>query len=380
MKKGSVNQMISIKEVTSKRDLKKFIQYPIDLYKDNAYFVPSLSVDEMMNLDPKKNPAYEYCDVKMFLAYQEGKIVGRICGIINHAHNQKTTGTRVRFNRFDVIDDIEVSKTLMGAVMDWAKQQGMNEVIGPLGFCDLDKQGMLIKGFDQMNMFITYYNHEYYVRHMEQMGFTKDADWIECKVFIPSDAIGRLERISELTIKRYGYQLIKPKTRKEAIPHARVALQLYNIAFAPLYGVVPLTDRQIELFIKQFVLLVNLDYVLFVLNNQNEMIGFGLSFPSLAMAVRKSKGKLFPLGWLRLMRAIKHHTTVEMGLIAVKPEYQGRGVNALLLAEGVKAAIKHGVKVAETGPELEDNNKVLSQWKDFEVEQHKTRRSWTKSF
>lgn len=370
--------MITIKEVSNKRMLNQFIDYPVHLYKDVKEFVPSLAMDEIMNLDPKKNPAFEYCDAKFFLAYRDGKIVGRIGGIINHAHNDLSGGKRVRFTRFDVIDDIEVTKALMNAVTDWAKSQGMNEIIGPLGFCDLDKQGMLIRGFDQLNLFITYYNHPYYVRHMEELGFVKDADWIEYKVFIPANSIERLERISELTIKRYGYKLIKAKTRKEAIPLAREALKLYNVAFAPLYGVVPLTDNQIELFIKQFVMLVNLDYVIFVRSQSDELIGFGLSFPSFAEAVKKSNGKLFPLGWYRMLRTIKHHDTLEMGLIAVKPEYQGRGVNALLLAEGLKASIKNGVRVAETGPELEVNNKVLSQWKDFEVEQHKARRSWTK--
>jgi GNAT superfamily N-acetyltransferase len=372
--------MITIKEVTTKRMLKQFIDYPVKLYRNVKEFVPSLAVDEMMNLDPKKNPAYEYCDTKLFLAYIDGKIVGRICGLINHAHNQLSGGTRVRFNRFDVIDNIEVTKALMNAVTDWAGSQGMNEIIGPLGFCDLDKQGMLIHGFDQLNLFITYYNHPYYVRHMEELGFVKDADWIEYKVFIPTNSIERLSRISELTVKRYGYQVITAKTRREAIPLAREALKLYNVAFAPLYGVVPLTPNQIELFIKQFVMLVNLDYVIFIKSQAGELLGFGLSFPSYAQAVKKSKGKLFPFGWYRLMRTMNHHDTLEMGLIAVKPEYQGRGVNALLLAEGLKAAIKNGVKIAETGPELEVNNKVLSQWKDFQVEQHKTRRSWTKSF
>lgn len=370
--------MITIKEVLTKKDLNQFIDFPIRLYKGNDFFVPSLSIDERMNLNPKTNPAYEYCETKLFLAYKNNKIVGRICGLINHAHNEKTNGTRVRFNRFDMIDDIEVSKALIDAVSSWAKEKKMTQMIGPIGFCDLDKQGMLIKGFDQMNMFITYYNHPYYVEHMEKLGFIKDADWIEYKVYMPKESIDRLVRIKDLTIKRYGYKLIKPKNKKEAVSYARTAFELVNIAFAPLYGVVPLTSKQIEMYIKQFILLVNLDYVVFVMNKQDEMVGFGLSFPSFAKASKKSNGRLFPFGWIRLLHAIKHHDVIEMGLIAVKPEYQGLGVNALLLAEGVKEAIKNGVPYAETGPELEQNNKVLTQWKDFEVEQHKTRRSWTK--
>ena len=372
--------MITVKEVKTRRDLKKFIDCPVKLYKDNPYFCPTLAIDEMMNLDPKKNPAYEYCETRLFLAYRDGEIVGRIGGLINHAYNEKIGKKQIRFTRFDVIDDIEVTKALFDEVIKWAKSRDIHEMIGPIGFCDLDKQGLLVDGFEEQNLFITLYNHPYYMKHLEQLGFVKDVDWVEYQIFAPEKINERFERLAEAIKKRYGYKIINLKSKRQAKKHIYEAFEIVNEAFSHLYGVVPLTREQMEIYVKQFTMLVNLDYLYLVTNKNDELIGFGLMAPSFAEATRKSKGKLFPLGWYRILRSIKKHDVLEMYLIAVKPEYQGLGVNALILYEGIKTALKNNVKICETGPELETNTKVQDLWKGFKTRQHRRRRCYKLTF
>ena len=371
--------MITIKKVASRKDLNQFLQFSIELYKDNPYYITCLLFDEKWNLDSKKNPAYDFVETVLFLAYKEGKIVGRIGGLINHKLNAMKNMHQARFHRFDVIDDIEVTKELVEAVSVWAKEKGMDTLIGPIGFSDLDKQGLLIEGFDQPGMFITLYNHPYYKDHLEQLGFEKDIDWIEFKITVPEKVDERIERICDIAQNRHGYRLLSYKRKKDVIPYVRKMFRMYNDSFANLYGFCPLTDAQIEMAIKQFVSLVSLEYVLIVVDKQDEVLGFGLMVPSLAQAVKASKGKLFPLGWLRIMRALKTHTILDMYIIAVKPEYLGRGVNAVIMNEGIKRAIANHVQFAETGPELEDNMNVQTQWKSFEHVQHKRRRCYKKS-
>lgn len=372
--------MITVKEVKTKRDLNKFIDFPVKLYKDNPYFVPSLFSDEMMNLSPKKNPAYEYCETKFFLAYKDGKIVGRIGGLINHAYNEKTQNNQIRFTRFDVIDDIKVTEALVDAVKDWAKSRGIHEMIGPIGFCDFDKQGLLVDGFEEMNLFITLYNHPYYMEHLEKLGFVKDVDWVEYQIFAPEKIDERYERLVEAIKKRYGYKMINVKSKREAKKYIFDAFDIVNEAFSHLYGVVPLTRKQMEMYVQQFVMIANLDYLYLVANKEDQLIGFGLMMPSLAEATKKSRGKLFPFGWYRLLRASKKHEVLDMYLIAVKPEYQGLGVNALIMYEGIKTALKNNVKICETGPELETNTRVQDLWKGFKTRQHRRRRCYKLKF
>lgn len=370
--------MIEIKEVITKKDLKKFIQFPNDLYKDNKYYVPSLFSDELVNFNPKKNPAYEFCETRLFLAYRDNKIVGRICGLISHAYNKKVNRNIIRFTRFDVIDDIEVSKALISKVEEWGKSRGLNEIMGPIGFTDIDQQGMLIEGFDEMDLSITLYNHEYYKKHMEEIGFRKDADWVEFQVYMPEETDSRLTRVSDMVKKRYGFYRMSFKNHKELKPYAYQALQVINNAFLKLYGTVPLTDAIIDKAIREYVPMVNLDFTIVIANKENEVIGFGLLMPSLAEAFKKSKGRLLPFGIFRMLRALKKLDILEMYFIAVKPEYQKMGVNAIIMDEAIKMAVKHKVKFAETGPELDYNNDVLDQWKNFPHRQHRRRRSWIK--
>lgn len=370
--------MVEIREVITKKDLKKFIQFPNKLYKDNKYFVPSLYSDELGNFNPKKNPAYEFCETRLFLAYKENKIVGRIAGLISHAYNKKVNRTIIRFTRFDVIDDIEVTKLLINKVEEWGKSRGMNEIMGPIGFTDIDQQGMLIEGFEELDLSITLYNHEYYKDHLNQLGFRKDADWVEFQVYIPEQLDSRLSRISDMVKKRYGFYRMEFKNHKELKPYAYKAFEVINEAFHGLYGTVPLTDKIIEKAINEYVPLVNLEFTIVIANKNNEVVGFGLLMPSLAQAFKKSNGRLFPFGIFRMMKALKKVDVLEMYFIAVKPEYQKMGVNAIIMEEAIKMGVKNKIKHAETGPELDDNNNVIDQWKNFPHRQHRRRRSWIK--
>ena len=350
--------------------------FPNKLYKDNEYYVPAFFGDELNNLNPKKNPSYEYCETKLFLAYKDGKIVGRICALINHAYNAKKNVKQMRFCRFDVIDDFEVTKMLFAEVVKWAKERGLNQIIGPIGFNDLDKQGLLIDGFNEYSNTITLYNHPYYMTHLEKLGFVKDVDWVEYQVFAPEKIDERLLNITETIKNRYGYRVVKFKKRKEIRPYINKAFEIVNEAFAHLYGVVPITQKQIKLAVDQFVTLVNLDYLYVVENKHGEMVGFGIMVPSLNAATKKSNGRLFPLGIFRALRALKKHKVLDMYLVAVRPAYQNLGVNALILVEGMKTAIKNGVEYAETGPELETNTEVQALWKYFKTRQHRRRRCY----
>lgn len=370
--------MVVVKEVLTKKDLKKFINFPVELYKDSPYYVPALYIEEMENFNPKKNPAYEFCETKLFLAYKDGEIVGRIAGLISHAYNKKVDKKLMRFTRFDFIDDFEVSKALMDAVKKWADEREMEAIIGPIGFTDIDKQGMLVEGFAENDLSITLYNYDYYPTHMDKLGFRKDVDWVEFQIFPPEKLDPRIERIAQLVQKRYGFQRLHFKKNKELYPYAVEAFKVINEAFAKLYGTVPLTEAIIQKSINDYISKVNLDYVIVIANKNKEIIGFGLLVPSLAEALKKSKGRLLPLGIFRLIKALKTHKILEMYFIAVKPEYQNMGVNALIMAEAVKAAIKNGVEIAETGPELE-TNQVTEQWKGFPHRQHRRRRCYIKN-
>lgn len=372
------SRMITIETVTTRRQLKTFIQFPNKLYQGHPYYTPYLEMDEFLNLDAKKNPAFEFCDVKLFLAYREGHVVGRIAGIINHASNQKFNQKRIRFSRFDVIDDLEVTRALVTAVEQFAREHQLDGMMGPIGFCDLDKQGLLVEGFNELNLFITLYNHAYYKDHLEALGFAKEADWIEMQIEVPQTVDPRLDRIATALLKRGGFQLIKPRNKLELRPYIYQAFEVVNAAFEPLYGVIPLTAKQIDFYVEQFILLVNYDYLSLVSDSSGKLIAMGLAMPSIGRAMQKSGGKLFPFGWYHILNNLKHHDVIDLYLIGIRPEYQGMGLNAIIMNDINKGAIKHGVRLAETGPELELNDKVQSQWKNFQTRHHRRRRSFFK--
>ncbi|MFA6627204.1 MAG: hypothetical protein WCT17_01560 [Bacilli bacterium] len=368
--------MIQIQEVITKKDLRKFVEFPIGLYKGCPYYVPPIGSDEMDTFTKGKNPAYEFCETRLFLAIRDGIIVGRVAGLINHAYIKKLGKQIMRFTRFDVIDDLDVSKALLDQVKQWAKERKMDDLIGPIGFTDIDKQGMLVEGFEEMNLSITIYNYEYYNRHLEALGFAKDVDWVEYQVTIPKEIDPRIEKLANIVEKRYGFHRIPIKKRSDLGPYATMAFDVINEAFAKLYGTVPLTKAIIDKSVKEYVPLVNLKYVFVIANKKEEVIGFGLCLPSIAQALKKSNGHLLPFGIFRMLRALKKSKILEMYFIAVKPEYQNMGVNAVIIAEAVKAGIKNGIQFAETGPELEDNIQVQDQWKSFDARQHRRRRCY----
>lgn len=369
--------MITIKIVQTKRDLRRFTEFPNKLFKHEPSFVPALSIDEMNVFDPQKNPAHEYCDSQCFLAYQDGKLVGRIAGIINHQWNEANQTKIGRFSRIDMIDDLEVTKALIDAVTQWHQSKGMDTLIGPIGFTDLDRMGMLVEGFEYLNMFITIWNPSYYHKHLETLGFVKDVDWIEKRIMLTSIP-EKITKVSDIIRKRYGFKLLTLKKRKEVFKYIYPAFKMYNVAFKELYGFYPISDKVMDYYIKQMISIVKLDYLWFVLDTNDEVAGFGLMMPSLAMANKKSRGRLLPFGWFRILRALKKHDVVDLYFIAVDPKHQGKGLPALMLEDGIQKAMKQGIQFAETGPELENNLAIQAQWKDFDYINHKRRRCYTK--
>lgn len=371
--------MVEIREVKTKRELNDFIDFPEKLYHDNPYFVPPFRGEEMDTLRDDKNPAFEFCEAKYYLAYKDGKLVGRIGAILNHRYNDAKNEKRMRFTRPDFIDDFEVSGALMDAVEAFAKEKGMERVHGPVGFCDLDKQGMLIEGFEELNMSITVYNAPYYKTHMERLGYAKEADWVEFDLIAPKEIDVRLDKIAQGVARRTGVRRVMFKSAKDVHPYIMPVFHLLNEAYAHLYGFVALTPALRDFYVKQFFGFLQPDYTILLLDQEDNVAGFAIAFPSLAMAMKKARGRLFPFGFIHLLKALKTSKELEFALIAVRHDLQGLGVNAVLMNETLRAAVKNGIVRAETGPELELNEKVSSQWKIFkDVRQHKRRRSWYK--
>lgn len=376
----SGSMSITIKEVISRRDLRKWVRFPNTLYKGNDYFVPFLETDEMDTFTAAKNPAYEFCETRLFLAYKNREIVGRIAGLINHAYNKKWEKNAIRFTRFDFIDDYEVSAALFKAVTDWGKERGYTEIMGPIGFTDIDHEGMLVEGYDELNMSITFYNYPYYQKHMEHLGLEKDIDWIEFQIMVPDEMDPKIERLSNLLLKRSKLEVVTYTDRKVLYKEASEAFRLIDLAFSKLYGTVPLTPAIIQKAVNDYIPLVNLDYICGVKNTEGDIIGFGIMVPSIAKALKKSKGRLFPFGIFRLLKALRgENDTLEMFLVAVDPEYHMKGIPAILISTLLKNSIKNHVKICETGPELETNSAVHSMWSHFERRQHKRRRCYIKS-
>lgn len=370
---------ITVREVTTKRDLKKWIEFPNKLYKDNEYFVPFLATDEAETFSPDKNPAYAFCESKQFLAYKGEQIVGRIAGIINRAYNEKWGKSAIRFTRFDFIDDYEVSKALFDRVAAWGKEKGLTQIMGPIGFTDMDHEGMLTEGFEEFNLSITFYNHPYYIEHMERLGLQKDIDWIEYRIKVPENLDVRFEKISDRIVKKNGYTVVTYTDRKVLYNDALEAFKIIDVAFSKLYGTVPLTPEVIKHAIDGYVPLVNLDYICSVKDQNGNIIAFGALVPSIAKALKKSDGKMLPFGIFRLLKALKgKNDTLEMFFVAVHPDYQIQGLPAVLINTLAKKIIENGVKYCETGPMLETNSAVHSMWRHFEKRQHRRRRCYIK--
>ncbi len=371
--------MVTIKEVKTRKDLRIFAGFNEKMYRDNPNAIPDLISDEMDNFTPSKNPAYEYAKSRQFLAYKDGECVGRIGAIISNKANNKWKRKRIRFTRVDFIDDYEVSEALFKAVEDWGREEGMTEIHGPMGFCDLDQEGMLIEGFDYKSMFITIFNEPYYKEHLEKLGYGKSVDWIENRIDVPKEMPPIIEKMAQRVVEGNELKVIKVKTRREVKKYIPIIFSVINDTYKKLYGEVELSDAQIDKYVNQFILLINCRYVTMIEDKNGDMIGFGLAVPSLADASKKSKGRLFPFGWYRILRApFASKETLELFLIGVLDEYKNLGVPAVLLAETIKVAIEDGFKYAETGPMLEENTAIQSLWKRFDRIQHKKRRCWIK--
>ena len=370
---------VVIKEVINKKLLKKWVDFPNKLYKNVENYVPFLMSDEIATFSKDQNPAYDFCETKLFLAYKDKKIVGRVGALINHAYNKKWNKNAIRFTRFDFIDDYDVSEALFNEVEKIAKDNNLTSVMGPIGFTDMDHEGMLIEGFDELNMSITFYNHPYYLKHMERLGLIKDVDWVEYLLTIPEKRNEKIERIAEYLMKRNGYKLVEYTDSKVLMNDAYEAFKLIDEAFSKLYGTVPLTDRVIEKTLKDNVPLMNLKYICSVKDKEGAIIGFAVLVPSIAKALKKSNGRLLPFGIFRMLKALRGKNDVlEMFFIAVKPELQKMGIPAIIMNHMIQVCIDNGIKCCETGPELELNTDVQSMWKTFDVRQHKRRRCFIK--
>ncbi len=374
--------MVEIREIQpTKRNLLKFVHFPIDvLYRDSKYFVPPLVTDEVNTLRPDKNPAFDFCEAVYYLAYRDDKIVGRIAGIINHVVNKRSGKKEARFSYIDFIDDAEVVDALIEAVTRWGKSKGMEHLTGPLSFTDMDPEGMLIEGFDRVGTSGGIYNYPYYPKHMERLGFVKDADWIEMLITIPAEIPEKMQRISNIVAERNNLENVKYTSRKQLVKdYGDAIFKLINVAYDSIFGYSPLSDKQINHYIKMYLPFLPLnDLSMVVDKTTRELIAVGISIPSMARALIKNRGRLFPMGWRHLLHAFKHNDVVDLMLIAVKPEYQNKGVNSLLFTDLIPCFNQNGYKYAESNRELELNTKVLKQWEYFERDQHKRRRAFTK--
>ena len=365
----------------SKRSqIRKFVKFGIDFYKDNPYYVPPLVMDDTNTLSPKKNPAFDFCEAQAFMAYRDGKPVGRIAGIINHKVNGRTGRKDLRFGFVDFIDDPEVSQALFDAVSRWGRDKGMTSIVGPLGFTDMDQEGMLTFGYDEVGTMATIYNYPYYPQHTERMGFEKDADWMEYYLTVPDAVPEKHRRIAEIVKERNGLKVKKYSSRKKIREEYGVALfELINEAYDKLYGYSPLSPKQIQYYINMYLSILNLELVTVVTDADDKIVAIGISIQSFSKALQKCRGRIFPFGWVHLLPVLLGKSdAVDLLLIAVKPEYQSKGVNALLFADLIPYYIKNGYRHAESNPELESNAKVQNQWGSFEARQHRRRRAFRK--
>ena len=371
---------IIIKEVKSKKALKKFVSFPYKLYKGNKYWIPQLIKDEMKLFQKEKNPAFEFCDVKLWLAYKDEKVVGRIVGFINYRFIEKWHDKYCRFGWIDFIDDENVSKALINTVENWAKENGMEAVHGPLGFSDLDPEGMLIEGFEELGTIATIYNYPYYPEHLKKLGYNKDADWVEYEIKVPDKVPEKIERIANIVLKKNKLRILYASKIKELKPYMSDLFHMLNTAYKELYGFVPLSEKQIQSYIKQYIGFANPELISIILDENNKVAAFGLTFPSLSKSFQKAKGRLFPFGFIHILKALKKNNLIDLYLVAVRPDLQGKGVNALLFSELIKIYINNKFEKAESNPELETNTKVQAQWKYFDRRQHKRRRCFIKHF
>lgn len=372
---------VEIRPVRTRSELRKFVNFPEKLYRRNPYYVPPLVFDQMDTLDPEKGAAQEFCDSRLWLAYKDGELAGRVAAIVNHKANEQWDHREVRFGWYDFIEDFEVAAALMEKVYELGRAHRMDAVVGPLGFTDFDPEGMLIDGFDRISTMALIYNHPYYNDYLERMGFGKDADWIEYRVTIPEQMPERWERMSRIIEQRANVhlrQLTRKAVRQEDYGHK--VFKCINECYKDLYNFTVLPDHMAEKYLGFYLSILDLRYISLVENEQGDLVAFGITMPSIAKALQKSRGKLFPFGWWHLAKAmfVKHDDTAEMLLIGVHPDYRNSGVNSLVFMDIFRKFSAFGIKYAETNAILETNLKNQGQFRDFEHECKKRRRSYIK--
>lgn len=370
--------MVSVMEVTTKKQQRAFLDFPLALYKDCPCFVPPLYSDEKKMFRPDY-VYYDTCESVFYNAYRDGRMVGRIQGILQKAHNEKTGEKRIRFTRFDAIDDQEVADALFAAVEQWARQKGMDTVCGPLGFSDLEREGLLIEGFDELSTFEEQYSYDYYPKLIEHCGYGKEVDWEERKIYLPDQDDGTLEKMSKFIMARYHLHFGEAKNKRDFINrYGADFFELLDRGYKDIYGTVPFTEGMRKMLIDNFMLIIELKYVGVVLDEQNKVVLLGLLFPSLSKAIQPSKGKLTPLALVRILRGLRHPKILDFGLIAVDPDWANRGIATIASAHILKLLRQEGVEYAETNLNLEDNHSIINMWKRFKAVQHKRRRSYIK--
>ena len=367
---------ILIKKVTTKKELKTFARFANRMYKGNKYYVPAMPIDEINTLDPAKNAAYEFCEAELYLAYKGKDVVGRVAAIINHKANDAWKVKQVRFGWIDFIDDINVSSALLEKVAEFGRSHGMTHIVGPLGFTDFDPEGMLVEGFDKISTMALIYNHPYYPEHMKKLGYEKETGWMEFRITIPQISPDQHARLSRLVNERYRLTLRK-LTRRQIMKenYGRKLFELINQTYCNLYGFSLLSEKQIDQYVSVYLSFVDAKMLSFVENENGELIAAGISIPSLAHALQKSRGEIFPFGWWHLLKTmfIKKPDTVELLLVGVRPDYQNRGVNSMIIDDLINIYREMGFKYAETNACLESNVKIHAMWEPFEREQHKRR-------
>jgi GNAT superfamily N-acetyltransferase len=370
---------VEIRRVESLKELRQFISFPVCLYREETNYVPAPRLDEVRTLRRDKNPAFEFCEAEYWTAWKDGKLVGRIAGIINHRYIEKWGNKWARFGWVDFIDDSEVSEKLLKAVEEWAASKGMSAVHGPLGFTDLDREGMLVDGFGELATLATIYNYPYYPQHLERLGYHKDVDWLQFQIFTPKEIPEKVQRVTDLLAKRSGVHLYEWTDKRVLVEKfGRELFHLIDETYSMLYGTSPLTERQVDTYIKQYLGFVDPRFTKILVDDQERLIGFGISMPSLSKAFYRSRGRLFPTGWYYVLQALKHPQVLDLYLVSVRPDYQSRGVLAIVMNALQRSALEAGVEYAETNLELEDNVKVQSIWKDYPKRQHKRNRVYKK--
>lgn len=363
---------IEIREVRSKKELKQFIRFPFSLYQTDPRWIPPLIRGELETLSREANPSFDHCDALYLMAYKDYKPAGRIAGIINWRYIEQWQKKDARFCWFDVIDDLEVTRALFGRVEAWALEHGMERLVGPMGFTTFERQGMLISGFDEMPTFSGCYNFSYYPGHMKALGLKEETKYVEYELTVPPEVPDKIVRIRDLVQERYGLHVLDARTTTELLPYADQVFRVINAAYKPLYGFTELTDRQISYFVKKYFSLIRPEYVSVVLDKEEQVLGFQISLPSLSTALQKARGRLLPLGWLHLKRAMKKSRRIDTLLTGVLPEYQRKGINAVFMTHLTQAAIQGGMKYAESNGELAENIKVQNTWRYFEQRQHRS--------